>query len=326
MLLAGDLGATNTRLGLFQRQEPRPVEVFSRDFSTKGYPSVAPMILELLAETTTRVDDIEAACIGAAGPVIRQRVHPTNISWYLDAQEVIAATGLRRLHLLNDVEVMAHSVSALLPSELHVLQQGTRNPEGNAVLLTAGTGLGTGMLINIDGKMHPSPSEGGHADFAARTGREVALLNWLTRLHGRAHVEHIVSGPGLVNLLRFVDESSGGGSKVLADAANAASLPARITQAALDKSDAACVEALDLFLTVYGAASGNLAMTCMATGGVYLGGGIPPRILPAFDGGQFMAAFLGKSPMDDLMHAIPVSIILNDQAGLLGAAVFANNM
>ena len=323
MLLAGDLGATNTRLGLFQRQDPRPVEIFSRDFSTQGYPSVAPMIIELLAETKTKVEDIEAACIGAAGPVIRQRVHPTNISWYLDAQEVITATGLRRLHLLNDVEVMAHSVGALLPAELHVLQQGTKNPDGNAVLLTAGTGLGTGMLINLGGKMHPSPSEGGHADFAARTPREIELLQELTRLHGRAHIELIVSGPGLVNVARFTGAAS---SKVFTEAKSAAELPARIARAALDKSDPACVEALDLFLTVYGAASGNLAMTCVATGGVYLGGGIPPKILPAFANGLFMEAFLAKEPMVDLMRSIPVSIVLIDQAGLLGAAVFASCM
>jgi glucokinase len=324
MLLAGDLGATNTRLGLFKRQNPRPVEVFSRDFPTQGYPGVAPMILELLTETKTRVEDIEAACIGAAGPVIRQRVHPTNISWYLDAQEVIAATGLKRLHLLNDVEVMGHSISALLPSELHVLQSGTKNPDGNAVLLTAGTGLGTGMLINIDGRMHPSPSEGGHADFAPRTTREIALLHALQRRHGRAHIEHIVSGPGLVNLLRFTGEQLGGSTVLKAHGDGVK--PAHVTEAALDKSDPACVEALDLFLTVYGAASGNLAMTCMATGGVYLGGGIPPRILPAFDSGSFMTAFLAKEPMNDLMRSIPVSIILNDQAGLLGAAVFASCM
>jgi glucokinase len=323
MLLAGDLGATNTRLGLFKREEPRPVEIFSRDFPTKGYPGVSPMIQELLAETHTPVADIEAACIGAAGPVIRQRVHPTNISWFLDAQEVVATTGLRRLHLLNDVEVMAHSVGALLPQELHVLQQGTKNPDGNAVLLTAGTGLGTGMLININGKMHPSPSEGGHTDFAARTPREIALLEELTRLHGRAHIELIVSGPGIVNVARFTSQ---GGSKVFADAKSEAELPSRVTQAALDKSDPACIEALDLFLTVYGAAAGNLAMTCVATGGVYLGGGIPPKILPAFANGLFMEAFLAKNPMEDLMRSMPVAIILNDQAGLLGAAVFASEM
>jgi glucokinase len=325
MLLAGDLGATNTRLGLFKRQDPRPVEVFSRDFPTKGYPGVSPMIQELLAETKTPVEDIEAACIGAAGPVIRQRVHPTNISWYLDAQDVIATTGLRRLHLLNDVEVMAYSVSALLPNELEVLQPGTKNPEGNAVLLTAGTGLGTGMLINVNGKMHPSPSEGGHADYAPRTQREVALLHALQKMYGRAHIEHIVSGPGLVNVLRFTAGQLGG-SKVLSEGTSEAGLPAKVTQAALDQSDPACVEALDLFLAVYGAAAGNLAMTCMATGGVYLGGGIPPRILPAFAGGTFMRAFLEKEPMIDLMRSIPVSIVLNDQAGLLGAAVFASCM
>ena len=323
MLLAGDLGATNTRLGLFKRDQPRPVEIFSRDFPTKSYPDASPMILELLAETGTPVADIEAACIGAAGPVIRQRVHPTNISWYLDAQEVMHRTGLRRLHLLNDVEVMAHSVSALQPQELRVLQQGTKNPDGNAVLLTAGTGLGTGMLININGKMYPSPSEGGHTDFAARTPREIALLEELTRLYGRAHIELIVSGPGITNLARF---TSHGRSKVFAEATSEAELPSRITQAALDRSDPACVEALDLFLSVYGAASGNLAMTCVATGGVYLGGGIPPKILPAFENGLFMDAFLAKSPMEDLMRSMPVAIILNDQAGLLGAAVFASEM
>jgi len=323
MLLAGDLGATNTRLGLFKRQDPRPEEVFSRDFPTKGYPGVAPMILELLAETNTKVEDIEAACIGAAGPVIRQRVHPTNISWYLDAQQVMDATGLRRLHLLNDVEVMGHSVAALQPHELRMLQQGTKNPDGNAVLLTAGTGLGTGMLININGKLHPSPSEGGHADFAARTPREIELLQELTRQFGRAHIELIVSGPGLVNVARFTSKNR---AKVFMEAQSESELPSRITRAALDKSDPTCVEALDLFLTVYGAASGNLAMTCMATGGVYLGGGIPPKILPAFENGLFMTAFNAKWPMEDLMRSIPVSIILNDQAGLLGAAVFASEM
>jgi glucokinase len=323
MLLAGDLGATNTRLGLFKRQDPRPLEVFSRDFPTKGYPGVGPMILELLAETNTPVADIEAACIGAAGPVIRQRVHPTNISWYVDAQQVMVQTGLRRLHLLNDVEVMGHSVAALQPNELRVLQQGTKNPDGNAVLLTAGTGLGTGMLININGKLHPSPSEGGHADFAARTPREVELLQELTRQFGRAHIELIVSGPGLVNVARFTSRNR---SKVFTEVQHESELPSRITRAALDKSDPACVEALDLFLTAYGAASGNLAMTCMATHGVYLGGGIPPKILPAFENGLFMDAFLGKWPMEDLMRSIPVSIILNDQSGLLGAAVFASEM
>jgi len=323
MLLAGDLGATNTRLGLFKRDEPRPIEVFSRDFPTTGYPGLSPMIQEFLAETKTPVEEIEAACVGAAGPVINQRVHPTNISWFVDAENVMRTTGLRRLHLLNDVEVMAHSVTALQPEELYVLQQGTRNPDGNAVLLTAGTGLGTGMLINVNGKLHPSPSEGGHTDFAARTPREIELLEELTRLHGRAHIEMIVSGPGLVNVARFTSQ---GRSKVFEQAKNGSELPSLITKAALDKTDPTCVEALDLFMGAYGAASGNLAMTCVATGGVYLGGGIPPKILPAFQSGLFMQAFLAKAPMEDLMRSMPVLIILNDQAGLLGAAVFANEM
>jgi glucokinase len=224
------------------------------------------------------------------------------------------------LYLLNDVEAMAYAVPALERSELRVLQEGTRNPTGNGALLTAGTGLGEGMLIHIDGRWQPSPSEGGHADFAARTPREVELLQWLTAEYGRAHKEHIVSGPGLVNVARFTSQ---GRSKVLNETAD---LPQRVTQAALDKSCPYCVEALELFMGVFGAAAGNAAMQCMATGGVYLGGGIPPKILPAFDSDAFMSAFRSKSPMEDLMGSIPVMIILNKQAGLLGAAVYASQM
>ena len=172
-------------------------------------------------------------------------------------------------------------------------------------------------------RWQPSPSEGGHTDFAARTPREIELLQWLTAEYGRAHTEHIVSGPGLVNLARFTSQ---GRSKVLNEAEDPADLPQRVTQAALDKTCPYCVEALDLFLGVYGAASGNLAMSCMATGGVYLGGGIPPKILPAFDSDLFMSAFRAKAPMEDLMRSIPVLIILNKQAGLLGAAVYASQM
>ena len=323
MLLAGDLGATNTRLGLFKRYTPRPAEIVTRDFQTNDYPGLAAMIEQFLTGSGTRPSDIEAACVGVAGPVIEQRVYPTNINWMVDGAEVIRQTGVHSLYLLNDVEAMAYAVVALDRRELRVLQEGTRNPTGNGALLTAGTGLGEGMLIHIDGRWQPSPSEGGHADFAARTPREIELLQWLTAEYGRAHKEHIVSGPGLVNVARFTSQ---GRSKVLDETADPADLPQRVTQAALDKSCPYCVEALELFMGVFGAAAGNAAMQCMATGGVYLGGGIPPKILPAFDSDAFMSAFRAKAPMEDLMRSIPVMIILNKQAGLLGAAVYASQM
>lgn len=323
MLLAGDLGATNTRLGLFERNAPRPTELFTHDFATNAYPGLSAMVREFLSRSGTSAGAVEAACVGVAGPVIDQRVYPTNIEWVVDGAEVMRSSGVSRLHLLNDVEAMAYAVPALETSELLVLQEGTRNPTGNGALLAAGTGLGQAMLIHVDGHWRPSPSEGGHADFAARTPREIELLQELTRQHGRAHTEHLVCGPGLVNLARF---TSKGQSKVFEDARTPAELPSLISQRALDGSDPACVEALEMFIDAYGAAAGNFAMQCVATGGVFLGGGIPPKILPAFHTDRFMNAFRAKQPMDDLMRTIPVSIILNSQAGLLGAAVFAGEM
>jgi glucokinase len=322
MLLAGDLGATNTRLGLFERNSPRPSELFTHDFATTAYPGLSAMVQEFLARSGTGAEAIEAACVGVAGPVIEQRVYPTNIDWVVDGAEVMRTSGVTRLFLLNDVEAMAYAVQALDRSELLVLQEGTRNPTGNGALLTAGTGLGQAMLIHVDGHWRPSPSEGGHADFAARTPREIGLLQQLSAQHGRAHTEHIVCGPGLINLLRHTSQ----GKSPLLETASARELPSIISQRALDGSDPDCVEALEMFIDAYGAAAGNFAMQCLATGGVYLGGGIPPKILPAFQTDRFMSAFRAKEPMDDLMRTMPVSIILNSQAGLLGAAVFASEL
>ncbi len=323
MLLAGDLGATNTRLGIFERTTGRPRERATLDFGTDDYPGLAPMIREFLERTSTKPEDIEAGCVGVAGPVIEQRVYPTNIDWVVDGAEVMQSLGIRRLWLLNDVEAMAYSVPSLQPDELKALQPGRRNAAGNGCLLTAGTGLGAAMLINISGAWQPSPSEAGHSDFCARTPREIALLQQLTEWYGRAHTENVVSGPGLVNLAKFVSK---GQSKVFQETTDPDELPAKITQAALDGSCEHCVEALDMFMSAFGAAAGNFAMQCVSTGGVFLGGGIPPKILSAFDGPRFMEAFTAKSPMEDLMQSIPVSIILHKQAGLLGAAVYASHM
>jgi glucokinase len=218
---------------------------------------------------------------------------------------------------------MAHVVPALTSDELLVLQKGNRSPTGNGALVAAGTGLGMAMLIHANGQWHPSPSEGGHADFAARTPREIELLEELTRVYGRAHLEHVLCGPGLVNLARF---TSGGQSFVFRETSDPAELPARITQAALSGRCPHCAEAVEMFVSAFGAAAGNFAMSCMATGGVFVGGGIPPKIIDAFMRTTFIDAFNAKEPLDDLVKGMPVSVILNRQAGLLGAAVYANRM
>jgi glucokinase len=240
----------------------------------------------------------------------------------VDARELQATLKLKHVHLLNDLEAMAHVVPVLRDDELLVLQKGRRSPHGNGALLAAGTGLGQALLISVDGAWRPAPSEGGHVDFAARTTREIELLQELIRLYGRAQAEHIVCGPGIVNVARFTSQ---GRSFVFRDG-DASDLPARITEAALEGRCPHCIEALDLWLSIFGAAAGNFALSALATGGVYIGGGIPVKILPAFETPTFITAFNAKEPFDGLMRDTPVSIILNRRAGLDGTAVFANTM
>jgi glucokinase len=239
---------------------------------------------------------------------------------------------------------MAYAIPVLAADELAVLQEGVKISSGNVAVIAAGTGLGEGMLLNIGGRLVPGQSEGGHADFAARTPRELEMVGALTRVFGRVSAEHILSGPGLVNVYRFTHDilnTEGGGldaERVGAPAVIAvrntcaavgpvsdpSELPARITASALAGKCPGCVEALELFVSAYGAEAGNVGLRVVATAGVYIGGGIAPRILPALRNGRFIAAFRAKAPLDELVSRMPVAVILNKRSGLLGAAVHAN--
>jgi glucokinase len=323
MLLAGDLGGTKTLLGLFRQSgTARPDVVVTHEFSTLDFPGAADILRAFFAKTDVAADAIDAACFGVPGPVIDQRVQLTNVDWGVDARELQHTLGFKHVHLLNDLEAMAHVVPVLRDDELLVLQKGKKKATGNGALLAAGTGLGQALLVHRDGGWRPSPSEGGHVDFAARTPREIELLQELIRLYGRAQTEHVVCGPGLVNVARF---TSRGQSFVFREG-DASDLPGRKTDAALEKRCPHGVEALDLWVGAFGAAAGNFALAGLATGGVYIGGGIPPKILPAFETPTFLTAFNAKEPLDAVMRDMPVSIILNRHAGLDGTAVYANTM
>ncbi len=322
MLLAGDLGGTKTQLGLFRPTGGRPELLDVREYVTLDYAGLSAMVGAFLAATAVRAQEVQVACIGVAGPNIKQVARLTNVPWAIDGRELMAATGIRRASILNDVEAMAYGVSALRPDELKVLQVGEFNADGNACLMAAGTGLGQAILVRQHGRLIPSPSEGGHADFGPRGPREVALLEFLTSRYGRATYEHVISGKGFINLLRFTSANA----SPLLTSVDEDDLPAEISRRGLEGSDPQCVEALQLFLSIYGSAAGNLGLQCVATGGVYLGGGIPPKILPAFDLPFFMEAFLAKPPMTRLVERMPVSIVLNRQTGLLGAAVYASTL
>ena len=336
MLLAGDVGGTKTLLGLFSTAPERPTAIEVGEFVTLAYDGLEPMVREFLQAQSVDARRIEAACFGVAGAVTRQVARLTNVPWLVDATSVEASFRFRRVRVINDLEALAHGVSVLEPSELKALQVGVAVPEGNAAVIAAGTGLGEAMLHNVDGRFVPAASEGGHADFAARTPRELEMVRGMTKVFGRVSVEHVVSGLGLVNIYQFTHDAFGAGPMLTpASIAPArlchgvgvvkdpSDLPARITKAAMEGRCDACSEAVDLFIAAYGAEAGNIGLRSVATAGVYVGGGIAPKILPALESGMFMDAFRAKEPMADLVATMPVSVILNPDAALLGAAVHA---
>src|SRR5689334_12301679 len=296
MLIAGDIGGTKTLLGLFEPAGPRPRRTFVRSFVTLEHPDLPSMIAGFLEEAHTAAPSITAAAFGVAGPVIDDAAMLTNVPWKVDAQGVRLRFGFNRVALLNDLEAMAYSIPVLDESELYTLQPGEPAPHGNIALIAAGTGLGEALLHKVGGRYVPSASEGGHADFAARTEIEIELLRDVTARYGRADVEHVVSGRGLLNIFRVTHKAAcaAGIDPSHPDA------PAAISAAALDGRCTSCRAALDLLIEAYGAEAGNHALRTVATGGVFVGGGIAPKILPALTSGAFMRAFRAKAPLDGL--------------------------
>lgn len=322
MLLAGDVGGTKTLLGLFQRAPRRPVSVAIHIYSTNEFGSFGE-ILDRFERDVRPERAFEAVAVGVAGPVVDQTAQLTNIVWDISAAGIADRYHTPRVRLLNDLEAIAISIPVLEADELVDLQTGAAHTEGNAVVIAAGTGLGEAYLHRLNGRFHPVASEGGHADFAARTDREIELLRALRDTYGRAEVEHVLSGPGIVNLYRFTHGSNP--CEVLTGVPPGQE-PAAISQGGLTGRCPRCVEVMDIFVSTYGAESGNLALRGVATGGVFVGGGIAPKILPALQRGAFMGAFVAKEPMSTLLSRIPVKVILNPHAGLVGAAVLANEL
>jgi glucokinase len=338
VLLAADVGGTKTLLGLFKEAPERPQSIEVGEFVTLDYDSLVPMIREFLKAEGVDARAIKAASLGVAGAVTDQVARLTNVPWLVDAEDISQAASLARVHVLNDLQAMAYSVPVLEPSELAILQHGVAQANGNAAVIAAGTGLGEALLLNVDGRFVPSASEGGHADWGARTPREIEMLAALTRVYGRCSVEHVLCGPGLVNIYQFTHDAWGSRTyltpaafvpartcEAVGPIGDPADLPAAISKAGLEGRCAKCGEALEMFVAAYGAEAGNLALRTTATAGVYVGGGIAPKILPAIRTGAFVDAFRAKEPMSDFVATIPVAVILNAEAGLLGAAVHANS-
>ena len=343
MLLAADVGGTKSLLGVYHMPaagrrrgaggaagwppppDGRPRPQVMREFATLDFDSLEDLISTFVEETG--LTDIEAMCVGVAGPVTELTARLTNVPWIADAT-FAAERFACPVRLVNDLEAMATAVPVLDRDELAVLQEGVAVPSGNAAVIAAGTGLGEALLHNVNGRFIASATEAGHADFAARTPREMELVAELTRIHGRVENERVISGPGLINLFRFTHGAAGGTASCHAidREVDRSDMPAAITQSALEGRCDRCGEALELFVEAYGAEAGNLALRSVATAGIYVGGGIAPKIMPALQSGLFIDAFLDKPPLADLLRTIPVAVILNPAAALLGAAVCAERL
>jgi glucokinase len=322
LVLAGDVGGTKTLVGLFERAAGRPRSLGVFTYPTAAYSSFTD-ILDAFARDIGQPLVIAAAAAGVAGPVVDARARLTNVDWDVNADEISDFAGTSRVKLVNDLEAMAASTGVLTPDEVVVLQEGLPHPDGNAVVIAAGTGLGESYLHRVAGRLLPLASEGGHADFAARTDREIELLRALRAEFGRVEVEHVISGPGLVNLHRFTHR---GEPCDEVDQVAPEDRAAAISQAALEARCPACMEALSMFVSAYGAEAGSLALRGVALAGVFVGGGIAPKILPALQDGTFIEAFRAKGLMSALVRKVPVKVILSPEAGLLGAAMHAQGL
>lgn len=330
MILAGDVGGTKTNLGLFDVVDGVPRLLRAERIRSLEHPGLAALVAGFLARGPEGSrKNIEAVCFGVPGPVLDNRAITPNLAWEIDGALVAREAGLPSVLLINDLVATADGIPLLQEEETEVLQAAVPDPLGNRALIAAGTGLGMALLPRVGELWVPVPSEGGHADFAPRNEEEIGLLRYLRERFGRVSVERVLSGPGLFNIYSYLRDAHhlpenplvrealarGDDAARIIGQAGTAGLAARAEQ----RCDL-CARALAIFAAVYGATAGNLALTGTATGGVWLGGGIAPKILPRLTDGLFLQTFVAKGRFVPYLERVPVRVILNDKTAMLGAA------
>ena len=325
MILAGDVGGTKVHLALYDFTEGKLAHIRDEKYPAREHAGLEDIVKKFLAERKNTGDDITAACFGVPGPVRGGRLKLTNLPWILDSRELSQALKIEHLFLINDLEANGYGIPELGAGQIHILSDGDPGQMGNRGLVSAGTGLGEAVLV-WNGKMHvPMASEGGHCDFAARTDDEVDLLRYLQkRFHGRVSFERVVSGMGITNIYEFLRDTKGMEEPAwLRDRMKVEDPNAVIGELGEDGTCELCSRTLDLFVSAYGAEAGNLALKVLSIGGIYLGGGVAPRILRKMGSGGFMKAFVDKGRLSSLLEQMPVRVILESRAALLGAAAYA---
>ena len=322
-VLAGDIGGTQTRVGLFQWGKHRPVLKIMETFPSKNSSSLEDIIDQFMS---THRAPITHACFGIAGPVMNGHSNTTNLPWKISEDRIKNRFDWRHVYLINDLTATAIAVSFLNSREVLSLNRARRRDEQNIGLIAPGTGLGQALLVMKDRAYIPVASEGGHVDFAPNHKLEALLWKHLHDRFGHVSLERVISGPGLYNIYTWLTSSGRYREPPWFAQKIKNQDPAKIiSEAAIKGKDPLCVEALNMFVSILGAAAGNLALTGMTTGGIYLGGGIPPKILPFLKKAHFIKAFQNKGRFRELLKNISVKVIINDRAALMGAAWYAFN-
>jgi len=323
LILAGDIGGTKTRIALFRVSKFASRLLTFITYPSKSYRGIESIIDEFLQGQ----ERISAASFGVAGPVVNGIAVATNLPWKISEASLGRFLKMKKITLINDIVANAYGIAVMTRNDFTVLNAGGRTT-GNQALLSAGTGLGAALLF-WDGKRHvPSASEGGHVEFGPKNGLELDLLRYLFERYGHVSYERVLSGTGLLNIYQFLRGSGKFGPEPgwLVPRLEKEDPAAVIAESALLKKSKLCGAALDLFASIYGATAGNLALQFMATGGLYIGGGIAPKIIKKLKDGTFMKAFKNKGRLSSIVERIPVKVIMNDRAALLGAAAYAANM
>jgi glucokinase len=321
MILAGDVGGTKVHLALYDFTNGKLDHRREERFPAKDYSGLEAIVREFLGS-----DKATAACFGVPGPVRDGRLRLTNLPWTLDSRELSSNLGIQHVFLINDLEANGYGIAELQPDQIYTLSEGDPSQTGNRALIAAGTGLGEGLLT-WNGRIHvPYPSEGGHADYAPRNEDEIDLLRFLKqKYNGRISWERVVSGMGMTNIYEFLRDVRGMDvePEVAEAIEGAADCNSVITEKALSGESEICVKTMDMFVSAYGAEAGNLALKVLSVGGLYIGGGIAPRILEKLKDGTFMKAFTDKGRLSQLLINMPVRVILESRAAVLGAAAYA---
>jgi glucokinase len=327
MILAGDIGGTKTVIAHYEKSGDDLLQLRAATYPSRDYQSLEAILAAYLKVSPGVAPRV--GCFGVAGTVLDGKCQTTNLPWQLDEQTLARAIGAPRVRLLNDLEATGYGILQLPTAELCVLNPGSRSDRrGHAAVIAAGTGLGEAILYWDGQRHHPMASEGGHVDYAPRTDQEIELLRYLrAKIGGRVSIERVLSGPGFYDIYCFLrDSGHTAESPEVAARLRTEDPNPTITRLGLAKADPLSVAALELFSTLYGAEAGNLALKCLATGGVFVGGGIAPKILPVLQDGSFLRGFTDKGRFTGLMKSIEVSVALNPAAALIGAAYYALGM